>query len=97
MRLYKCCRMRPAFHLEANLIEIFDFVLQVRNQLLDSAKLHKDVKNSPELSVYYKILKLKVYVCKISTGYIRIMLFINIIESNFNSKICLKKITGTNN
>lgn len=36
------------------------FGLIVRNQLLDSAKLHKDVKNSPELSVYYKILKLKV-------------------------------------
>ncbi|XP_062591392.1 cilia- and flagella-associated protein 46-like [Saccostrea cucullata] len=36
------------------------FGLIVRNQLLDSSKLHKDVKNSPELSVYYKILKLKV-------------------------------------
>jgi hypothetical protein len=28
--------------------------------LLEPAKLHKDVKNSPELAVYYKILKLKV-------------------------------------
>ncbi|XP_056005172.1 cilia- and flagella-associated protein 46-like isoform X7 [Ostrea edulis] len=36
------------------------FGLIVRNQLLDSSKLHKDVKNSPELSVFYKILKLKV-------------------------------------
>ncbi|XP_052099636.1 cilia- and flagella-associated protein 46-like isoform X4 [Mytilus californianus] len=36
------------------------FGLIVRNQLLEAAKLHKDVKNSPELAVYYKILKLKV-------------------------------------
>ena len=36
------------------------FIFKVRNQLLEAAKLHKDVKNSPELAVYYKILKLKV-------------------------------------
>ncbi|XP_060072788.1 cilia- and flagella-associated protein 46-like [Ylistrum balloti] len=38
------------------------FGIIVRNQLLESAKLHKDVKNSAELAVYYKILKLKVSV-----------------------------------
>ncbi|KAK7109057.1 hypothetical protein V1264_013170 [Littorina saxatilis] len=35
------------------------FGLIVRNQLVESAKLHKDVKTSPELSVFYKICKLK--------------------------------------
>ncbi|XP_076434592.1 cilia- and flagella-associated protein 46-like isoform X2 [Babylonia areolata] len=35
------------------------FGLMVRNQLVESAKLHKDVKTSPELSVFYKICKLK--------------------------------------
>lgn len=64
--------------------------------MLDLVKLYKDVKNFFELFVYYKILKFKVYVCKISIGYIRIMLFINIIESNVNSKICLKKFIGVN-
>ncbi|KAK6186277.1 hypothetical protein SNE40_008346 [Patella caerulea] len=35
------------------------FGLMVNNQLVESSKLHKDIKNSPELSVYYKICKLK--------------------------------------
>jgi len=35
-------------------------VLQVRNQLMDSSKLHKDIKNSAELGIYYQICKLKV-------------------------------------
>ncbi|XP_071090002.1 cilia- and flagella-associated protein 46-like [Haliotis cracherodii] len=36
------------------------FGLMVRHQLVESAKIHKDVKNSPELSIYYKICKIKV-------------------------------------
>nr|KAG5695793.1 hypothetical protein BaRGS_013391 [Batillaria attramentaria] len=35
------------------------FGLMVRYQLVESSKLHKDVKTSPELSVFYKICKLK--------------------------------------
>lgn len=35
------------------------FGLMVRNQLVESAKLHKDLKTSPELSIFYKICKLK--------------------------------------
>ncbi|XP_035825239.1 cilia- and flagella-associated protein 46 [Aplysia californica] len=35
------------------------FGLMVRHQLVDSTKLHKDLKTSPELAVYYKICKLK--------------------------------------
>ncbi|KAL3864704.1 hypothetical protein ACJMK2_006363 [Sinanodonta woodiana] len=41
------------------------FGLIVRNQLVDSTKLHKDVKTSPELAIYYKICKLKL---SIETG-----------------------------
>ncbi|ESP03735.1 hypothetical protein LOTGIDRAFT_237561 [Lottia gigantea] len=35
------------------------FGLMVHNQLVETSKLHKDIKNSPELSVYYKICKIK--------------------------------------
>lgn len=36
------------------------FGLIVRNQLIDSSKLHKDIKSSPELGIYYQICKMKV-------------------------------------
>lgn len=41
---------------------LLTFYRQVRNQLVESSKLHKDVKTSPELSVFYKICKLKKWV-----------------------------------
>ncbi|WAR21805.1 CFA46-like protein [Mya arenaria] len=36
------------------------FGLIIRNQLIDTTKLHKDIKSSPELGIYYQICKLKV-------------------------------------
>lgn len=33
--------------------------LQIKNNLVDPAKLTKDMKNSPELTIYYRLCKLK--------------------------------------
>ncbi|XP_041368339.1 cilia- and flagella-associated protein 46-like isoform X2 [Gigantopelta aegis] len=58
------------------------FGLMVRHQLVDSAKFNKEVKASPELSIYYKICKLKVSVekCENKVYYSEIQSILNQME-----------------